>query len=121
MYFVGDNESGKTVALSLLNWLCYRPMLGVTIPSADIYGYLDDSEAPGTILEDEAQGLNKDLDKSKIYKAGYKQGAVVPRTMITQNKRFIKYFPRLLHQSMRGRRNAPRQRLVRTLHFHSYG
>jgi len=89
VYFMGDNESGKTVALSLLNWLCYRPMLGVTIPSADIYGYLDDSAAPGTILEDEAQGLYKDLDKAKIYKAGYKQGAVVPRTMITQNKRFI--------------------------------
>ena len=67
-------------------------MLGVTIPSADIYGYLDESEAPGVILEDEVQGLHKDLDKAKIYKAGYKQGAVVPRTMITQNKRFIKYF-----------------------------
>jgi hypothetical protein len=92
IYFIGDNESGKTVALSLMNWLCYRPMLGVTIPSADVYGYLDDSEAPGTILEDEAQGLYKDLDKAKIYKAGYKQGAVVPRTMITQNKRFIRYF-----------------------------
>jgi hypothetical protein len=91
-FFVGDNESGKTVALNLLNWLCYRPMLGVAIPSADIYGYLDDSDAPGTILEDETQGLQRDMDKSKIYKAGYKQGAVVPRTMITQNKRFIKYF-----------------------------
>ena len=92
VYFVGDNESGKTVCLSLFNWLCYRPMLGVTIPPADVYGYLDDSDTPGTILEDEAQGLYKDLDKAKIYKAGYKKGAVVPRTMITQNKRFIKYF-----------------------------
>lgn len=92
VYFVGDNESGKTVALNLLNWLCYRPMLGVTIPSADTYGYLDESEAPATILEDEAQGMQKDMDKAKIYKAGYKKGAVVPRTMITQNKRFIKYF-----------------------------
>jgi hypothetical protein len=92
VYFVGDNESGKTVALNLLNWLCYRPMLGVTIPSADTYGYLDDSDAPGTILEDEAQGLQRDMDKAKIYKAGYKKGAVVPRTMVTQNKRFIKYF-----------------------------
>jgi hypothetical protein len=91
-YFVGDNESGKSVALSLLNWLCYRPMLGVTIPSADIYGYLDDSDAPGTILEDEAQGMQKDMDKSKIYKAGYKKGAVVPRTVMMQNRRFIKYF-----------------------------
>lgn len=92
VYFVGDNESGKTVALNLLNWLCYRPMLGVTIPSADTYGYLDDSDAPGTILEDEAQGLQRDMDKAKIYKAGYKKGAVVPRTVLMQNKRFIKYF-----------------------------
>lgn len=91
-YFVGDNESGKTVALNLLNWLCYRPMLGVTIPSADVYGNLDDSDAPGTILEDEAQGIQKDSDKAKIYKAGYKKGAVVPRTVMMQNKRFIKYF-----------------------------
>jgi hypothetical protein len=91
-YFVGDNESGKTVALNLLNWLCYRPMMGVTIPSADIYGYLDDSDAPGTILEDEVQGMHKDMDKAKIYKAGYKRGAVVPRTIITQNKRQIKYY-----------------------------
>jgi len=92
VYFVGDNESGKTVALNLLNWLCYRPLLGVTIPSADTYGYLDDADAPGTILVDDAQGLHRDLDKAKIYKAGYKQGAVVPRTIITQNQRFIKYF-----------------------------
>lgn len=91
-YFVGDNESGKTVALNLLNWLCYRPLMGVTIPPADIYGYLDDADAPGTILEDEVQGMQKDMDKAKIYKAGYKKGAVVPRTIITQNKRNIKYF-----------------------------
>ncbi len=92
IYFVGDNESGKTVALNLLNWLCYRPLLGVTIPSADVYGYLDSSDAPGTILEDEAQGLQRDMDKAKIYKAGYKKGAVVPRTIMLQNKRFIKFF-----------------------------
>jgi len=92
VYFFGDNESGKTVALSLLSLLCYRPLFGVTVPPADLYGYLDDSDSPGTILEDEIQGLHKDMDKSKIYKAGYKQGATVPRTFILQHKRFIKYF-----------------------------
>jgi hypothetical protein len=92
VYFYGDNESGKTVALDLLSLLCYRAMHGVTIPEADMYGYLDDSDAPGTIIEDEIQGIWKDLNKSKIYKAGYKKGAVVPRTFILQHKRFIKYF-----------------------------
>lgn len=91
-YFVGDNESGKTVGLTLLKSLCYRPLFGVAIPPADIYGYLGTSDAPGTILEDEAQGLWKDMDKAKIYKAGYKIEAKIPRTMITQHKRFIMYF-----------------------------
>jgi len=43
-------------------------------------------------LEDEVQGFERDLDKSKIYKAGYKQGARIPRTFILKHKRFIKYF-----------------------------
>jgi len=92
VYFYGDNESGKTVALTLLSLLCYRPLFGVTIPAADIYGYLDDSDSPGTILEDEIQGVDRDWDKAKIYKAGYKEGATIPRTFMLEHKRFIKYF-----------------------------
>jgi hypothetical protein len=91
-FFLGDNESGKTVAQSILGWLCYRPLSGVSIPVADVYGFLDDSDSPGVIIEDEVQGIYKDIEKSKILKAGYKCGAVVPRTIITQNKRSIKYF-----------------------------
>jgi len=92
VYFYGDNESGKTVALTLLSKLCYRPMFGVTIPYADLYGYLDDVDSPGTILEDEIQGFWKDLDKSKIYKTGYKEGATVPRYFVLPYGRFIRYY-----------------------------
>jgi len=92
LFLYGDNESGKSTVLQVLKFLCYRPMYGVTIPSADLYGYLEDSDSIGTILEDEVQGIHKDTDKIKIYKAGYKQGAVVPRTIITQNDRIIKYY-----------------------------
>jgi len=67
-------------------------MYGVTVPAADIYGFLEDSDAIGCILEDELQGINKDTDKIKIYKAGYKQGAVVPRTVLLQHNRIIKYY-----------------------------
>lgn len=88
----GDNESGKSTVLQLLKSFCYRPMYGVTIPSADLYGYLEDSDGIGCILEDEIQGIHKDTDKIKIYKAGYKQGAVVPRTIMTQFDRIIKYY-----------------------------
>ena len=89
---VGDNESGKSVALSLLNWLCYRPMLGVLFPQPTSTATSMILMHPVRSLEDEAQGMQKDSDKSKIYKAGYKKGAVVPRTVMMQNKRFIKYF-----------------------------
>ena len=92
VFFYGDNESGKTVALTLLAKLCYRPMYGVTFPTADIFNYLEDDDAPGTIIEDEVQGLWKDLDKSKIYKAGYKHGAVVPRMLMLKYTRKIKFY-----------------------------
>jgi len=92
LFLYGDNESGKSTVLQVLNFLCYRPLYGVTIPSADLYGYLEDTDGAGCILEDEVQGINKDIDKVKIYKAGYKQGACVPRTLLTQNERVIKYY-----------------------------
>jgi hypothetical protein len=92
IFVYGDNESGKSTVLQLLKFLCYRPMYGVTVPSADIYGYLEDVNSIGCVLEDEVQGVCKDIDKVKIYKAGYKKGACVPRTLITQHDRMIKYY-----------------------------
>jgi len=92
LFLYGDNESGKSTVLNVLKNLSYRPMYGVTIPSADLYGYLEDSDGQGCILEDEVQGIHKDTDKIKIYKAGYKAGAVVPRTLITSFDRIIKYY-----------------------------
>lgn len=92
IYLYGDNESGKSTVLQVLKFLCYRPMYGVTVPAADIYGYLDDVDSIGCVLEDEVQGIKKDIDKIKIYKAGYKQGAVVPRTILLQYGRLIKYY-----------------------------
>jgi hypothetical protein len=92
LYLYGDNESGKTSVHLVLNALCYRPLFGVTIPSADIYGYLEDTNGSGCILEDEIQGIDEDTDKIKIYKAGYKQGSVVPRMLMTENDRIIKYY-----------------------------
>jgi hypothetical protein len=89
LYLVGDNSSGKSHTLQLLAYLCYRPLYGVSIPPADIYSYLgkEKSDPPLTILEDEFQGSDRDTEKMKIYKAGYKRGARVPRIAIDQNGR----------------------------------
>jgi len=92
-YLVGDRESGKSRALEVMSYLAYRPLFGVSIPAADIYGYLETDSGLGTILEDEAQGIEKDPEKLKIYKSGYRQGAKVPRTVLPpKGKRYIEYY-----------------------------
>ncbi|MDR2707432.1 MAG: hypothetical protein LBB87_01625 [Nitrososphaerota archaeon] len=93
LYIVGDNECGKTVILNLLSKLCYRPLHSVSLTPANIYGYIGtDNEFFGTILEDEAQGLDRDEEKAKLYKAGYTKGTKVARTLQTQSGRHIEYY-----------------------------
>ena len=82
VFLVGDVESGKTRALTLLSYLAYRPFYGIDIPAADIYTILGDGLAK-TLLEDEIQGIDKDREKRKIYKGGYKRGVKVPRIIIS--------------------------------------
>lgn len=65
LFLYGDNESGKSTVLQLLRFLCYRPMYGVTVPSADLYGYLEDLDSIGTILEDEIQESTRTRTKSR--------------------------------------------------------
>ncbi len=79
-YFVGDTESGKSTVLHLMKRLAYRPMLSESLPHADVYNFLGThEEASGIILEDEAQDLDKEKEKLKIYKGGYVKGSRIPR------------------------------------------
>jgi hypothetical protein len=92
LYLVGDNSSGKSHLLQLFNHLCYRPLYGVSLTHADIYSYLEDDGPPLTILEDEFQGSEKDNEKMKVYKAGYKRGARVPRVALFEGDRRVDYY-----------------------------
>jgi len=91
LYVVGDNESGKTHLVILLGELCYRPLVGVSHTAADLYSYLED-DIPLTIIEDEFQGSERDSEKMKIYKSGYKKGAKVARVTTFDGGRRIDYF-----------------------------
>jgi len=92
LYIVGDNSSGKTHLLRLMDALGYRPMSGASLTAADLYTYLEEDGPPMTIIEDEFQGSEKDNDKMKIYKTGYKRGARVPRVVTFEGGRRIDYF-----------------------------
>jgi len=92
-YLLGDNESGKTHTLRLISELAYRPLYGVSIPAADLFTFLSDDGFTPTIIEDEIQGIERDGEKSKIWKSGYKRGAKVPRITIKPNgEREIIYY-----------------------------
>lgn len=84
LFLLGDIESGKSRYLELLHELCYRAMLTADLNEANVYNFIGDREEGNcTILEDEAHLLSreKNIDKLKIYRAGYRKGSVVPRIL----------------------------------------
>jgi hypothetical protein len=66
-------------------------LVGVSHTAADLYSYLED-DIPLTIIEDEFQGSERDSEKMKIYKSGYKKGAKVARVTTFDGGRRIDYF-----------------------------
>jgi len=78
--------------LRLFSELAYRPLYGVSIPAADLFTFLSDDGFIPTIIEDEIQGIERDGEKAKIWKSGYKRGAKVLRITLKPNgEREIQY------------------------------
>jgi hypothetical protein len=85
LYFVGDNESGKTRALQVMAMLAYRAFFATDVSAANLIEFLGDENdglIRGSIFEDEAEDLVSDPDKRRLYKHGYKKGGKVPRVLI---------------------------------------
>jgi hypothetical protein len=82
LFFYGDNGSGKTINLHLLEQIGYRVMFDVDITPANIYTFYGTvEEGQGVICEDEADDLDyKQPEKMKLYKKGYTSGGKVTRT-----------------------------------------
>jgi len=93
LYCVGETESGKSSVLHLFKHLAYRCLYGVEIPTANIYNFLGkDEEATGTIAEDEAQDMEFERDKIRLYKSSYESGSVKPIVYMTKEvKRQVYY------------------------------
>jgi hypothetical protein len=95
LFFVGNNNSGKSNNLYLLHSLAYRNIMSTDMTSANIFrslGSLDEGQV--TICEDELDDLEDDRDKKRIYVNGYCTGVPVFRTEEGPNRsrKPTKYF-----------------------------
>src|SRR5690242_10614293 len=80
LFFVGDNDSGKSNNLNVIHFVGFRNMLSSDMTAANIFSFLGtEYEGIGTICEDEADDIDQDHEKMKIYKNGYTMGIKIHR------------------------------------------
>jgi hypothetical protein len=92
LFFVGGNNAGKSNNLTILHFLAYRNMTSTDMSAANIYQFLGFmEEGQGTICEDEADDIDADRDKMRIYKNGYTTGFAVAKTDTTYGRKQYKF------------------------------
>jgi hypothetical protein len=90
---VGDVNAGKSNNLVVLQYLAYRALLDTSVTAANIYQYLGSiEEGQGIVLEDEADNIDQDLEKMKIYKVGYQSGKKVTRMDLSAGRKQGSYW-----------------------------
>jgi hypothetical protein len=88
VFFVADNDAGKSNNLHLLNILAYRNLMNTSMTYANVYNFLGSKEeGVGTICIDEADNIDQYPELMSILKPGYTRGYPVVRTLDTPNGR----------------------------------
>jgi hypothetical protein len=92
LFFVADNDAGKSNNLLVFNILGYRNLMSTSMTYANVYNFLGDKdEGVGTICYDEADNIDENHDIMGIFKEGYTTGHPVVRTLDTvHGKRQLK-------------------------------
>lgn len=82
LFFIADNDAGKTNNLKLFNILAYRNLMNTTMTHANIYNFLGHmDEGVGTICIDEADNIDQYPEIMTILKSGYTKGIPVVRIL----------------------------------------
>ncbi len=80
LFFVADNDAGKSNNLHLFNILGYRNLMSTSMTYANVYNFLGSKEeGVGTICIDEADTIDQYPELMTILKAGYTKGFPVVR------------------------------------------
>ncbi|NIP61711.1 MAG: hypothetical protein GWN01_13530 [Nitrosopumilaceae archaeon] len=92
-YVVGETESGKSSVIILAGAIAYRCMNAGQMSIANIYNFLGtDEEGAGNICEDEAEKMEHDSEKIRIYKNSYSKGYVIPKIIMTNRDKKQVYY-----------------------------
>ena len=92
LFFIENNGSGKSNNLIIFHYLGYRNMMSTDVTAANIYQFLGNlDEGQGTICEDEADNIDENTDKMRIYKNGYSSGFRVYRTDTTYGRKQYRF------------------------------
>jgi hypothetical protein len=92
LFFVGSGTSGKSNNLTVFQQLGYRNMTTTGLSYANIYQFLGSGEeGVGTICEDEADNIDLDPEKMKIYKNGYTTGRPTSKIDTTYGRKQLKF------------------------------
>lgn len=91
-FFVGDNGTGKSNNLHMLNVLAYRNVLSSDMTAPNIYQLLgNDKHGVVTICEDVADSIDEDRTKMGIYKDGATTNVHVFRTDISFGRKQFRF------------------------------
>ncbi|MGC1134746.1 MAG: hypothetical protein WA941_18105, partial [Nitrososphaeraceae archaeon] len=88
LFFIADNDAGKSNNLSMFNILGYRNLMSTSMTYANVYNFLGTKEeGVGTICVDEADNIDQNPELMSILKPGYTRGYPVVRTLDTAHGR----------------------------------
>jgi hypothetical protein len=91
LFFIADNDAGKSNNLKLLNILAYRNLMNTSMTHANIYNFLGPKEeGVGTICIDEADSIDQYPEIMAILKSGYTKGFPVVR-ILDSPRRQVKF------------------------------
>jgi hypothetical protein len=94
LFFVADNDAGKSNNLTLFNILGYRNLMTTTMTHANVYNFLGSrEEGVGTICIDEIDNIEEYPEMMSILKSGYTKGFPVVRIIDSvHGRRQVKFF-----------------------------
>jgi hypothetical protein len=80
IHVTGGNETGKSTIGFVFQYIGYRPVRATAISAANYYRTLGAVEpVQCTIIEDEAENIEEDVEKMRILNGGYEYNAMIPK------------------------------------------